>query len=95
MIPQFQVKGDDGLLLLKHNGIVVGGMFDSDNYNHNGLGQATLLDLERNDEVWMEVLSGGVRSNDNMYVHFIGILLRADTNWNINERIYQEEKQRS
>eukprot|EP00093_Oithona_nana_P009510 09510.XXX_175231_177695_1 [CDS] Oithona nana genome sequencing. len=74
------VKGDDGLLLLKHNGIVVGGMFDSDNYNHNGLGQATLLDLERNDEVWMEVLSGGVRSNDNMYVHFIGILLRAKTN---------------
>ena len=48
---QFQIKGDDGLLLLKHNGIVVGGMFDSDNYNHNGLGQATLLSLERNDEV--------------------------------------------
>ena len=46
-------------------------------------------------KVWIEVLSGGVRSNDNMYVHFIGILLRADTNWNINERIYQEEKQRS
>ena len=34
----------------------------------------------------MEVLSGGVRSNDNMYVHFIGILLRAKTNWNINEK---------
>ena len=48
---QFQIKGDDGLLLLKHNGIVVGGMFDSDNYNHNGLGQATLLALGRNDEV--------------------------------------------
>ena len=30
-------------------------------------------------KVWMEVLSGGVRSNDNIYVHFIGILLHADS----------------
>lgn len=45
------MKGADGLLLLKHNGAVVGGMFDSDNYNHNGLGQATLLNLARDDEV--------------------------------------------
>ena len=41
-------------------------------------------------KVWMEVLSGGVRSNDNVYVHFIGILLRANANW--NKRVLGIEK---
>ncbi len=30
------------------------------------------------DKVWMEILSGGVRSNDNLYVHFVGILIGPD-----------------
>ena len=31
--------------------------------------------MREGDAVWIEILSGGVRSNDNLYVHFTGMLI--------------------
>ena len=70
-----QLKGEDGLILIKKNGKVLAGAFDTDNFNHNSLAQSTLVQLGVDDEVWVDVLSGGVRSNDNVYVHFIGMMI--------------------
>ena len=69
------MKGSDGLVLLRHNGDILAGAFDTDNFKHNTLGQSALGKLAKGDAVWIEVLSGGVRSNDNRYVHFLGIML--------------------
>ena len=40
-----QVKGSDGLVLLKHNGATIAGSFDTDNFKHNTLGQTSLANL--------------------------------------------------
>lgn len=70
------MKGNDGLVLLRHNGVIVSGAFDTDNFKHNTLAMASLVPLKAGDWVWIEVLSGGVRSNDNLYIHFVGILIK-------------------
>jgi len=56
------VKGKDSLILIRHNGSTLAGAFDTDNYKHNTLAQMVLVDLEVGDQVWIEILSGGVRS---------------------------------
>eukprot|EP00094_Tigriopus_californicus_P004268 TCALIF_04114-PA protein Name:"Similar to CAPRIN2 Caprin-2 (Homo sapiens)" AED:0.05 eAED:0.05 QI:0/0.75/0.8/0.8/0.25/0.4/5/1624/245 len=70
------MKGKDGLVLMKKNGDIMGGMYDTDNFNHNTLAQSLMVALNEGDMVWIEILSGGVRSNENIYVHFSGLLIR-------------------
>ena len=33
------------------------------------------MELGTGDKVWVEIVSGGARSNENIYVHFVGYLL--------------------
>lgn len=70
-----QVKGNDGLVLIRHNAATIAGSYDTDNYKHNTLAQTALAELRLGDRIWVEILSGGVRSNDNLYIHFVGMLL--------------------
>ncbi len=69
------MKGSDGLVLLRRNGEVLAGAFDTDNFKHNSLAQTAVSALRVGDRVWVEILSGGVRSNHNLYVHFVGVLI--------------------
>ena len=71
------VKGNDGLLLIRHNGVVVAGGYDTDNFEHNTLAQTAMVRMNEGDTVWVEILSGGVRSNDNLYIHFTGLLIHG------------------
>ena len=50
---ELQMKNMDGLILLKHNGATAGGIFDTDNYNHNTLSQASILELQAGDMVFI------------------------------------------
>ena len=70
------------MILIRHNGVVIGGAFDTDNFKHNTLAQATLAKMNRGDLVWIDVLSGGVRSNDNLYINFVGILIKPEPEQN-------------
>ena len=49
----FQVKGSDGLVLLKHNGATIAGSFDTDNFKHNTLGQTSLANLRFSKDSWV------------------------------------------
>jgi hypothetical protein len=71
------VKGNDGLVLLRHNGVIFAGSYDTDNFEHNTLGQSAMVKMEVDDAVWVEILSGGVRSNDNLYIHFNGMIIHG------------------
>ena len=71
------MQGNDGLLLIRHNGAIVAGSYDTDNFEHNTLGQSVMVRMREGDGVWVEILSGGVRSNDNLYIHFTGMLIHG------------------
>ena len=36
-----------------------------------------MVRMREGDSVWVEILSGGVRSNDNLYIHFTGMLIHG------------------
>ena len=69
------MKGDDGLVLIRHNSAILAGSYDTDNFKHNTLAATALAEMGEGDVAWVEALSGGVRSNDNLYVHFTGVML--------------------
>ncbi|CAB4061856.1 C1QL [Lepeophtheirus salmonis] len=70
------ITGNDALILFRRNGETFAGSYDTDNFNRNTISQSAIVLLKENDSVWIDVISGGVRSNDNIYLHFIGILLK-------------------
>ena len=47
-----QVKGKDSLILIRHNGAIMAGAFDTDNYKHNTLAQMSLANLQIGDQVY-------------------------------------------
>jgi len=60
---------------LYHNGVVLGTAYEDDLTNHNMIGQSVIVQLAKDDLVWVTVRRWGVFSDGNTYIHFTGFLL--------------------
>jgi len=69
------ISGKKAYTNIVHNGVRLGSAFTSGQKEYNMIGQSVIVQLAKNDLVWVTVNNYGIHSNSAIYIHFTGYIL--------------------